>query len=442
MSIGASVFKRTRGGKPDARYSIEIRMPDGTKRYHAGFTDKQATKQLAAQLVRELERKEVGLCDAFGTHRKAPILDHLEAFLTAMQNGTLARRRIGKPTAGYVETARRRLTDLFRTLGAGRLEHLVQGEAEKLLLDRVREGWSDKTRDDHAALLRQFGSWLVDDLRWATNPFHRMRPTHNQASKTFRRHALTVRELEQLIAAAETRGVQQYASANPWATPEHMADLQALGDERALLYQVAAYTGLRRGELHALVWGDLLLGDAPAIDVRASTQKTKQRVRLELPRWLGELLGKHRAAKGARARGPVPSSAKVFSTSYRHITEQMKLDAVWAGLGRAADESGRVLTADGLVIDLHSLRGSLATLAAELGMPPRLLQQHMRHSNIRLTMEVYAQVRSTAMRTEVERLPRPGQGGSSAPASAEVTPTVADDCRPRPDAENRKETGT
>lgn len=426
---GFSVFKRRRRGKQDRRWTIEIRLPNGKTQQTVAFTDKAASIQKAAQLVREIERKEVGLHDQFSGARRTPLRDHVDAFLMAMQNGTLAKRRRSKPTDDYLGRARRRLEFLFRLLGASRIEHLVQADAERMLADRVAAGWSDKTRDDHAALLRQFGGWLVDDERARANPFHRLRPTRTEASRTFRRHALTVAELEKLIEAAEVRGVHEYRRVNPYATAEHFAELQAKGAERAVFYQVAAYTGLRRRELCSLVWDDVQLGAEPAIEVRAGTTKTKRRARLELPAWLGTLLQGLRARRAAALGGPPPATESVFlATSYRHVTEQLRLDAAFARIGKLDEAEGRVLTDTGKVIDLHALRGTLATLAAEVGMPVKLLQQHMRHSDVRITMEVYTQVRSAAMREHVELLPAPKSG----PASGSGSPDIARDRQTSP----------
>ncbi len=435
-SSGFSVFKRRRNGKQDRRWTIELRLPNGTIRQSVAFTDKAASIQRAAQLLREAERKEVGLHDQFSGARRTPLREHLDAFLLAMANGTLAKRRRSRPTAAWMERVRRRLEFLFRLLGASRIEHLNQADVERILSERVAAGWSDKTRDDHAALLRQFGGWLVDDVRASANPFHRLRPTRSEASKTFRRHALTVAELEALIAAAEVRGVQEYAKVNPYATAKHLDELRAKGFERAVFYQVAAYTGLRRRELCSLVWDDLQLGAEPAIEVRAGTTKTKRRARLELPAWLGTLLLEVRGRRTKALGGLPPATERVFvATSYRHVTEQLRLDAVFARIGRVDAEAGRVLTDAGKVIDLHALRGTLATLAAEIGMPVKLLQQHMRHSDVRITMEVYTQVRSTAMREHVELLPAPRSGR----ASGRATPDVASDCQTPPSGER---TGT
>lgn len=441
MTIGCSIFRRRRGKSKKAapRWTIELRLPDGRRQRRVGFTDKSATQQLAATMVREIERREMGLHDQFGKARQTSLDLHVEAFLAAQRNGSLGRRRRGaRPDETWIARTAKRLRLMFGWLGATRIEHLVVGEAEAKLSERVRSGeWSDKTRDDHAALLRQFGAWLVADLRAPSNPFDRLRATRTQASVRWRRHAMTVEEIGRLAAAAEQRSVQEYRRSNPTARPETLEAVRARGWERGVLYLVAAYTGLRRGEVTALRWADLVLGAEPAIQVRPETAKNRRGARLEVPSWLGELLEQVRHQRAAELGAPPAPLDPVFGASYRHLAERLKLDAVWAGIGTI--DGGRVVTPAGLVVDFHCLRGTLATLAAEAGMPAKLLQQQMRHSDIRLTMQVYAQVRAQAMRDEVERLPRPGvETSEAAPGSADSRPSVANGGRHRPGSEIRR----
>lgn len=302
MSISSSVYRRTRRGKKAARHTISIRHPDGRRTQHAGFTDKAATLQRAAQLVRELERKEVGLHDQFAAARRTELAAHVEAFLTAMAQGTLARRRRGGGAdRTYVQRSRARLLLIFRALGASRIEHLVHAEAEAWLAERMRAGWSATTRDHHAALLRQFGSWLVDDQRAAVNPFHRLRPCRNEATRTFLRHALTLAELRALVESAEVRPVQEYRRINPNARSETIERLQADGFGRGTLYLVAAYTGLRRGEITRVQWQDLRLGPDPWIEVRPEIAKNRRRARVELPSWVAA--GSARTSPQSRSKG-------------------------------------------------------------------------------------------------------------------------------------------
>jgi integrase len=409
MPIGFSVFKRRRNGKPAKRYTIELRLLDGTTRQRVGFTDRGATVQLAAQLVRDLERREVGLHDPFEGSRKAPIKDHVDAFLLAMENGTLSRRRRGRVSAEWVKRSKTRLLFMLRELRVRRLEHLDLNEAEKLLHSRIQAGWSARTRDHHAALLRQFGTWLVDDGRWQHNPFHRLGPISDDSTVTFRRLALTVEQLAALVEAAEVRGVQEYAKVNPRASSQRLDDLLFRGSERAVIYQVAAYTGLRRGEIMALRWGDLVAGNEPAFVLRPEITKNSKAARIELPLWLGQLLEQHRAACAGRTGRPPLQSSAMFLSSYRHLTERLKKDALYARIGSWDETESHVIAEDGKRIDFHALRGTCATLLAEKRMGLKQIEQHMRHSSAKLTMEVYMQARRDLMRADVDKLepPRP-----------------------------------
>lgn len=427
-STSATVYRRKVRGKKAKRYTIEVRLADGTRVQKVGFTDRAASLQLAAKMVRDIERREVGLHDVLEGSRRTPLAQHLEDFLLAMRQGTLGRRRHGGSCSeDWINRAKKRLLAMFTAMSATRVEHLEQIEAERFLDKSRAGGWAPKTRDDHAALLRQFGAWLVDSRRAHENPFHRLRPIRDGASKTFLRHALTVDELRQLVEAAEVRPVQEFVRVVPFASAEQRAELAEQGRERGVLYQVAAYTGLRRSEVLALQWGDLLLGDAPAIVVRAETTKNRRGVRIELPRWLGLLLDELRRVRSKSIGGLPSGKDSVFLVSYRHVTERLRLDAEFARLGTVQTIRGRkrLVSEDGRVVDFHALRGTLATLAAEMSMPAKHLQELMRHSDIRLTMEIYAQVRRPAMRAEVEKLPSPSAPPVPAPVPAETRRTLA-----------------
>lgn len=419
MTISASVFRRKRRGRPARRWTILLTYEDGRRREITGYTDLEATRQKAAQLVRELERKEVGLHDPFATHRRTPLADHLEAFLEAMAAGALGRRRSGRPSAEYVVRARRRLQVVLQRMGGPvRIGGLELEVAERALEDSCRRGWSDKTRDDHAALLRQFGAWLVDSDRAAVNPFHRLRATRTQASTTFRRRALTMLELQQLVDAAEARAVAGYRLANPTARPETMERVRRRGRERGLVYLVTAYTGLRRGEVTSLTWGDLQLGEDPTVTVQAQVAKNRKEQRVALPRWLADELVELRRQRGADLGQPPPAGRLVFRVSYSHLTEQLTKDALYARLG-SADARGRCADQSGRVLDFHALRVTYATMLASLGVPEKVATELMRHSDVRLTFETYAQIRPGAARSWVEQLPRPGAESAPPPAAGE-----------------------
>lgn len=440
-----SIFKRFRKGKTgpqDERWTIELRLPDGTIKQKVAFTDKASTLQLAAKLVRQLERKEMGLVDPFAESRRTPLGDHAKLFIAAMKNGALQHRRRGVPTAEWVEKSRRRLAWIFTQLGATRLEHLKLAEVEQLLADRMANGWSAKTRDDHAALLRLFGKWLAESEppRAAANPFQRLRMVADASSRTFLRHALTVDELVRLVEAAEVRPLQEGVRANPWMSEARRVELTEGGFERSVIYRVAAYTGLRLGEVLRLQWLDMRLGAEPAIEVRAEIAKNRRAARIEIPSWLGALLEEWRDRVAMAMGRPPEGKTDLWTVTYRHMTERLRRDAVFAGIGTVEVVRGkrRVVATDGRAIDFHALRGTLATLADESGMPLKAMQDLMRHRDIRTTMQSYAQARRAAMRAAVEGLPNRW----SVPASGTSDPAGSVIARQTPDSPGREGTGS
>lgn len=408
MSIGYSVYRRTRHGQAAPRWTIQLTYADGRRREITGYTDRRATEQKAAQLVRELERKEVGLHDPYAAHRRAPLGDHLVAFLEALAAGTLGHRRRGRPTQDYLDRSRRRLQMLVAAMeNPARLGDLSLEAAQKTLAEKQQLGWSDKTRDDHANLLRQFGAWLVETERWATNPFARLRAVRTQASRTFKRRALGIEELQRLVDAAEVRAVDEFRRLHLQARPETLERRRRLGAARGLGYLLCAFAGLRRREVSALVWSDVDLGEEPAVTVRAAVSKNRKEQRVAIPRWLAGRLTDIKRWRAVEIGTPPRPDSSVLRLSYRHLNERLKQDALYARLG-TLDARGRVVDGSGAVLDLHSLRGLYATLLGEIGVPMKVLGELMRHSDPRLTIGVYAKVRPGEARSWVERLPEPG----------------------------------
>ena len=59
----------------------------------------------------------------------------------------------------------------------------------------------------------------------------------------------------------------------------------------------------------------------------------------------------------------------------------------------------------GRTIDVHSLRHTFATLLARNGVSPAIAQKLMRHSDIRLTMNIYTHIELTDTADAVDSLP-------------------------------------
>src|SRR5215471_6233896 len=124
----ASIFRPTytkidpKTGKKHKRkakkYYAQYRDHDGIVRRKPGYTDKEATRQLAARLEKEAARKETGLIDRFEEHRKRPLADHVEdyrRFLASKGN-----------TAEHIQVTCARISKINEACGFAHISDLAE----------------------------------------------------------------------------------------------------------------------------------------------------------------------------------------------------------------------------------------------------------------------------------------------------------------------------
>jgi hypothetical protein len=149
-----------------------------------------------------------------------------------------------------------------------------------------------------------------------------------------------------------------------------------------------------RNEIKHLVWEDLHLdGPNPYIEVRAETAKNKKSAVLPLIPMLADAL-RERYARRA------PAFPRVFRKGIPSVKTLTK-DLVACGI-LPVDGRGRR-------VDYHALRHTFATILAKNGVPRRIAMELMRHSDSRLTDQVYVDTNSLGLFNAVTQLsPPPG----------------------------------
>lgn len=399
MGVQLSIFRRgERGGQRlSKRYIIVITGSDGRRQQWTGCTDLRATQQIAAQKLRQVERGEVGLVDLQAELQQQAIQKHVDAFVADVTAGTasVGRRRRGPPTKDYVDKVRRVLKALLVDLGWRRLAEIDGAAAFRWLHG---QDWADQTIGINATLLRLFGRWLVEQGAFAQDPFASLRKVPGKGRQTFTRGYLSPESLALLMATAVDRASQVRGSVRA-------AMLASTGRERAHCYLLAAYSGLRRREIMGLRWSDVDLGDSPAVSVRAELAKNRKAARLDLPAFVRDDLKQHRDELALVFSRPVHGDDQVFPrTSYNRVTDRMHDDLVEAGLGTW--QGGRVVDQHGRVLDFHCLRVTYATHLVQSGASVTCAMTLMRHSDVRLTLQVYARVPDGALRSTVDALPQ------------------------------------
>ncbi len=373
----ASVFKRGRWvdaqgrkcpkGTPGATWqesrfwTVQVFI-DGKPKLVKGYTDRTASLQLGAKLERAKARGEQGMVDVYKPYRNRPLADHVKDYVAEL-------RTVGRDEK-YVYTVEKRLAKLLKLCGWALLGDIAADSFCEWRENPIRQRMvasedkriGPRTMNQYLEAARAFCRWCVRRKRIATNPLTEVGKVDETGDVRRERRALTADELARLLAVV----------------PDHYR----------LGYQMLMATGLRRGELLALRWGDVKLNAPyPFIQLRAANTKSKRADALPLRMDLADLL---RQAKGdaddvdtvVRGLPPIPTHRKYLAAA----------GIPWT------DDAGRRA-------DLHALRHSYGTLLSKGGVSPREAMSLMRHTDLRLTMKVYTDPRVFDLAGAVEKLP-------------------------------------
>lgn len=244
----------------------------------------------------------------------------------------------------------------------------------------IARGISHQTSNFYLAAIKQFARWMVREGRTTESPFQHLVTLNVRVDRRHDRRAWLPDELRRLMCAARL---------GP-------ARLGMEGPDRALVYQVAAETGLRAGELRSLCRADFdLRGDAPSVTIRAANAKNRRDDVLPLRAATAATLESHWSL--------LAPAARVFALPRREcVTRMVRADLAAARtqwLDEAPDGAARhereasdfLIYRDraGRFLDFHALRHSFVSYLIRGGVQPKVTQRLARHSSITLTMDRY-----------------------------------------------------
>ncbi len=376
----ASIWKREEDrGRRDRPYRISYTDESGKRRTVTGCTDLSATRQIANKLESDMQLRRRGIIDRAkercAEQSRRVINEHIDEFIQHL-------KALGGKAPRYIQQVRSRLEAFVAFSHIEVLGSLEADRVSAFVLSLRDRGLSGVTVNEYIGTLRQFAKWAVATSRLPSDP---LASITKQSAKTINakrpRRAFTAEEIGALLHAARVRPAQELRTIRhgPRAGQqvarvgkEAITRAERLGEERTLAYLIAIWTGLRRSELSALQWQDVQLDKLPAqLTLRAYTTKAKRADRISLHPQVAEALRAYCPDK------PKPSDSVLRTVPGMKV---LRADLKLAGIPDVT-EAGRV--------DLHAMRKSLSTYLSAHGVPLRLTQAHLRHTDPRLTAGAY-----------------------------------------------------
>ena len=392
--------------------------------------DETAARQILAELERRAELVRSGVITAGEesavVHRTTPMEQHREAYLENMRGRALSQTHRKKTD--------RHLKRLFRECGFRTLRDLNRECFERWLTALVDRGASPRTRNCYRDDLVTFCNWCMDTGRLIGNSIAAIGKLNVEMDRRRTRRAMSEADLTRLLDVARRRPLldaqtirrgNRRGEAGAILRVGTVQKLDRLGRERALLYKVLVLTGLRKNELASLSVGQLELeGPVPFATLNAADEKNRKGSEIvlredlatEIRAWLAEKLTVLQE-QARRDRRPIPESLPLDTPLFTVPAGLLRIlnrDLKAAGIAKQ-DERGRTL-------DVHALRTTFGTLLSKGGVAPRTAQAAMRHSDIRLTMNVYTDPKLLDVAGALDTLPGLpldcGQGDTARVASA------------------------
>lgn len=361
-------------------------------------TDRRVAERAFAQIIRQRDLELAGLANEAGQDRfLAEIVEIYKADLA-----THRRPRYTK-AVGYT------LDALLAALGEGaRIRDLT---VPRLLLHRTKRlaaGVSNRTANADCNALRAALRWALASGHIAVNPLEHLRPlSESEDTQVKKRRALSDMEIGALLRAAIEEDAER---ARSFGTTGPLIDgwNRMTPIPQAPLWRFLVVVGVRYNEAATLRWADLDETEG-VVTVRPEIAKSKRRRTVPVPGYLVEDLRALRHFQ-AFALGRMPGTGDRIFLSPKHkpldphgnparilLTRILKQ----AGISYL-DEEGRV------AVDIHALRGSATTRLLRHGVPLATVATIMGHSDVRLTMKHYADLRIADTKKAVEGVPEIG----------------------------------
>lgn len=367
-----------RSNKKGSKYYIDFTevASDGTSRKvtrSSRTTDYKLACQIQKKLQGEAAKRMHGVInpqeDGYIKGGALPVSETIDEFtdsLKASQVKELHKAQIIRVVKRFADVC-----------GDKQVKLLSHKDCDTFVVSLMDSGLSMTTIYHHMGHLKRYGRWLDSSGKVPQSPFRHFRRTL-KGNDPRRRRALLHDEVGELCKYLDQAPVKHGHT----------------GAERKALYLFAIRTGLRINEIAQLRTKNFVFGTSSFVVLPKSATKNKKDAKL----FLGESVGKTMQTLLSDGRTePFRINLTVRMKAARMLREDMK------AARKASERSLPFL--DTRNVDFHALRHTCGAWLCWEGVPIQVVQQIMRHSSIKLTIDVYGhllpdEIESTVAKTE------------------------------------------
>ena len=379
------------------------RDENGTEHRKPLSENKITAQQMLAEIVKQVSRLKSGLAHSAEIEMKKPITGHIADFEKSLKSRN--------NTPRYVHDTIMKVTRCAESCRWRTPAQIKTTDVEQFLVElRETHGCSIETSNHYLRSLKSFCIWLYNNKRIIENPLATLSLLNSQVDRRHDRRALSNKEFYLIIDAAESgppiEGI--------------------VGPDRAMLYLLAAYTGLRKGELGSLTMKSFHFGDheKPAtVTIEAAYAKNRRHDVLILHPDLVKRLKAWLALKKPQANELLfPVSHRAGGVE-RKTSKMIRFDiesarTFWIAEAETEKEEKLRYSADfllyqdekGKFADFHCLRHTFITNLGRAKVSPKTAQSLARHSDIKLTLGIYTHIDQEDQIAAINSLPGFGPG--------------------------------
>jgi Site-specific recombinase XerD len=290
-------------------------------------------------------------------------------------------------------------------IGGERLQQLTPTMVDKLYAKLLKEGRESKVKVKEGEKKPKATGLSANTVRRVGATLHKALQDAVK-KKLIPFNPADAAELPKLQRDADGAG-----DVKTWTRAELDTFLRHVASDRFFpLWRLAAWTGMRRGELAGLTWRDVDLEAATitvrrarvtvkSTDVRESKPKThKGRRQVELDEETTAALTAWQERQDAEREewpGKWPAHGLVFALQDGSALHPDYLSRAFRAHGKRAKLP---------TVRLHDLRHTHATLMLAAGVPVKVVSERLGHSTVAFTMEVYQHVLPGDQRDAVQNL--------------------------------------